>query len=301
MKRILVTGATGFIGQHCLSLLLEKGFEVHAVSSKPHSPEKGISWIQIDLLDKDGIRECLSRVRPTHLLHLAWNATPGKFWHARDNIAWLEASIALLEAFAAEGGERVVVAGTCAEYDWNYEELSESNTPCQPHTLYGSCKLALHLILNALASQMKFSHAWGRIFYLYGPHESPQRFIPAIITGLLNQNPVPCSHGNQIRDFMHVEDVARAFVTLVDSKVQGTINIGSGKGVCLKEVIAKITTRLGSKELIQWGAFPSPANDPPRLIADNRRLQTELNWEPKYTLETGLDHTINWWKEMRQK
>lgn len=270
MKKVLVTGASGFIGRHCLPLLKSRGFEVIPVSSK--------SW---DLLQSHP-EALIEKVAPTHLLHFAWEATPGQYWTSPKNLQWLKASVDLLEAFGKKGGKRAVVAGTCAEDD--------------PHTLYGACKLALHQILGPLSKQKGFSQAWGRIFYLYGPHEYPQRFVPSIIQGLLSGNPVPCSHGNQVRDFLHVEDVADAFATLLDSEVEGAVNIGSGVGVSLKQVIGHLTDQLGGKERVAFGALASPKNEPLSLVADVARLQDELKWKPKRSLEEGLRSTIAWWK-----
>ena len=151
-------------------------------------------------------------------------------------------------------------------------------------------------MVEAYASQVKVSAASGRIFYLYGPYESPQRFVPAIIGGLLSNEPTPCSSCTQVRDFMHVVDVADAFVTLLDSPLQGVINIGSGKGIMLKEIIEIITNTLGRAELIQFGALAARPNDPPQLIAKTHRLNNELNWHPRYGLKEGLHQVIDWWK-----
>lgn len=297
MKKVLVTGASGFIGRHCLPLLKKRGYEIYALSSKAIQSTNDIHWIQCDLLQSNFLHELLETIRPTYLLHLAWNATPGKFWTALDNLDWLKASISLLKAFVLQGGKRVVMAGTCAEYDWGASLLSEKETACLPHSLYGTSKLALHLLLQSLAQQIGFSQAWGRIFYLYGPHEYPQRFIPAIIKGLLQKAPIPCSHCNQIRDFLYVEDVADAFVTLLESEVQGAVNIASGVGISLKQVIKKLTEQLGGEELLQFGTLSPPPNDPAQMIATTQRLSDELQWRPRFTLEEGLMRTIHWSKE----
>jgi nucleoside-diphosphate-sugar epimerase len=298
MKKILITGATGFIGRHCLPLLKKKGYEIYALSSKKtESPTDGINWIQFDLIGNQSIKELVAAIRPSHLLHFAWVTTPGKIWTSTDNLKWLRSSIELVEAFALEGGKRAVLAGTCAEYDWTAAEFSESKTICRPHTLYGSCKLALHLILENLSKEMGLSQAWARIFYLYGPHEYSQRFIPAMIKGLLLKEKIPCSHCNQIKDFLHVEDVADAFVTLLESQLEGAINIGSGIGISLKQMVQKITDQLGGQELVQFGALSFPMTDADSLIADTTRLKKELAWTPAYSLQEGLNRTIQWWKD----
>lgn len=298
MKKVLITGATGFIGRNCLPSLKKSGFEIYAISSKPqeNGSDGGVNWTQMDLLH-NGIKELVDQIKPTHLLHLAWVTTPGQYWTSLDNLGWLTSSIDLLEAFATGGGKRAVMAGTCAEYDWNETEFSESKTLCRPRSLYGSSKLALHLLLESLAKQMGFSQAWGRIFYPYGPHEYTARFIPTIINGVLKKESIPCSHGNQIKDFLHVEDVANAFVSLLESEVQGAINIGSGEGLPLRKVIEQITDLLGGKEWIHFDAIPARKDEPTRLVADVTRLKRELQWKQKYNLEEGLCQTIAWWKK----
>lgn len=297
MKKVLVTGATGFIGRHSIPLLKDRGYEVYAVSSKePQVSSDGVHWIQLDLLMGDGFNELFATVKPSHLLHFAWTTEPGKYWSSKDNLSWLKASIDLVQSFALHGGKRAIFSGTCAEYDWGVLEFKEYATPCLPQTLYGTCKLALQMVLEALAKEMGLSQAWGRIFHLYGPHEYPQRFVPAIIKGLLQKQPVPCSHGNQIRDFLHVQDVADAFIALLDSEVQGIVNIGSGEGVTLKQVIHKITEQLGSLDQIQFDALPAPKNDPISLVPDTTRLRNELGWRPQFDLEKGLADTIAWWE-----
>ena len=300
MKKVIVTGASGFIGRHTLSHLKLRGYEVYAVyATTPHPEHEGIHWVPFDLLKTHAIADWIGSIAPTHLLHLAWNTTPGKYWTALNNFDWVQSSLELLKAFVQHGGKRAVMAGTCAEYDWKANHFSERETPCVPRAFYGKCKHALSLLSEAFAQQSGLSLAWGRIFFLYGPHEYPQRLVPAVIRGLIQREQVPCSHGNQLRDFLHVDDAAAAFAALLDSSVQGYVNIGSGTGVALKEVIGKIASCIGNSECIQLGALQSPPNDPPSLIADTTRLKQEVLWEPKYSLDAGIEQTIRWWQEQQ--
>ena len=152
----------------------------------------------------------MAEVEPTHLLHLAWNAEPGRYWTTPENLAWVQASLALYRAFAAGGGRRAVFAGTCAEYDWSRAAVCrEDETPLAPATLYGAAKQGLGSTLCAHGAEHGPSTAWGRVFFLYGPREHPQRLVPAVVRGLLARERVAVTHGRQVRDFMHVADVAR--------------------------------------------------------------------------------------------
>ena len=141
MKRVILTGATGFIGSHAIPPLVEKGYDVHAVSSQKTGIKlPGVQWHRANLLDEKEASQLMAEIHPTHMLHFAWYAEPGQFWNSPRNFLWLEASIALMRHFADSGGKRLVMAGTCAEYDWDYGYCSEVLTPCKPTTPYGVCK-----------------------------------------------------------------------------------------------------------------------------------------------------------------
>ncbi len=298
MKRILVTGATGFIGKHCLPLLIKEGFEVHALTSKSGAAQRGeIHFHQVDLLQATiSIKPLVDKIQPTHLLHLAWEVAPGKFWTAPSNLAWVQASLELVRAFAEAGGKHLVMAGTCAEYAWNTPYLSEDQTPYQPTTLYGAAKRGLYLMLEPFCKQQGIRLAWGHIFYLFGQGEYPQRFVPNIIQGLLQKRTIPCSHGLQVRDFLHVGDVAGAFVALVNAGASGCYNIGSGYGITLKEVALLLAQYIGSPELLAFGALSAPLSDPPELVANTQKIARETGWAPQKKLAEALQETIAWWQ-----
>lgn len=170
MKRVLLTGASGFIGRRSWAPLVSRGFEVHAVDlNAVPGLQDGIYWHQGNLLNPQETARVVATIQPTHLLHFAWVVTPGKYVTAPENITWVQASLELLRAFAEHGGQRVVMAGTCMEYDWRYGYCSEAVTPLAPTTLYSSCKHALQLMLAAFARQMGLSAAWGRIFFSMAP------------------------------------------------------------------------------------------------------------------------------------
>lgn len=296
MKRLLITGATGFIGRHCLSLACGHEFEVHAVSSRLAERQESVTMHQVDLHVAADVMQLLHDVQPTHLLHLAWFVKPGAFWTSTENMRWLQTSLQLLDAFVMNGGQRVVMAGTCAEYDWNYGYCSERTTPLVPRMLYGTCKHALQLALHMYAQQTGLSAAWGRVFFPYGPHEPIDKLVASVTRALLEHRPVHTSHGLQIRDFLHVTDVAGAFIAMLESDVVGPVNIGSGHPVSIREVLTEIAQHTGSEELIELGARQVAPDEPPLLVADVRRLTNEVGWKPKHTLRTGIEETVSWWR-----
>ncbi len=297
MKKVLVTGASGFIGRHCLQGLVDRGYEVHAATiGEPPEGIKGVRWYSVNLLEKGEAAALVGKLRPTHLLHCAWFVVPGKLITSPENFLWVEASLELLRAFADNGGSRVVTSGSGYEYDWRYGYCTESVTPCLPDTVYGRCKLSLGELAASFAGSRGLSNGWARIFFLYGPHEHPDRLVSSIIRSLLRKELARTSHGLQVRDYLHVQDVADGLVGLLDSAVEGPVNIASGQPVAIREIVMQIGKMMGAEELLQIGALPARANDAPFVVADVRRLTAEVGWTQRWTLQAGLEQTIEWWR-----
>jgi nucleoside-diphosphate-sugar epimerase len=294
--RVLVTGATGCVGRFAVPKLIQQGWDVFAVRSRtPGSDVQGVTWLKADLLDPHDAARVVAESKPSHLLHLAWNIQPGRWASAPENIAWVRASLDLLTEFRDAGGRRIVCAGSCLEYDWDYGYCSETLTPLAAKTLYGTCKHALQLITTALTGP-NLTSAWGRIFFLYGPGEHPDRLVASVIRSILAGQPARTSHGRQIRDYLHADDVADAFVRLLGSDVTGPINIASGRPVALEEIIRRIGELTGRPDLLQIGAIPAAPTDTSLVVADTSRLRSALGWTPSWDLTRGLTATIDWWR-----
>jgi nucleoside-diphosphate-sugar epimerase len=297
--KVLVTGASGYIGRHTLLPLLGTGCEVYALSRRKDVDfewPRGVHVVTLDLFDDTARQKLFAEIAPEGLLHLAWYAEHGKFWEAKENIAWLSVSIRILGEFAQYGGRRVVVSGTCAEYRWNGEPCREASTPLEPRSLYGMCKASLFQFLETSAAQLRLSYAWGRIFLLYGSSESQGRLIPATARALLEGRPALCTHGQQIRDFLHVEDVARALVRILTSNVNGPVNIGSGEPISIAQAVSELALQAGRQHLLRLGALPPREDDVPVLIPDIGRLRDEVGFRPALTLAEGLQKTLAWWE-----
>lgn len=294
--RILVTGAAGFIGRHCIAPLLSRGFEVHAVSSSARTDSReGVRWHRANLLKAADVARLVAESRPTHLLHLAWYVAPGRWANAPENYEWVQASLDLLRRFSEQGGQRVAVAGSCLEYDWTSGYCSEERTARRPHTFYGTCKNALHDVWMAYAALAGVSSVWGRIFFVYGPGEHPDRLVAHVVRSLIAGQDARCSHGRQVRDYLYVQDVADALAALTAGNISGAINIGSGEPVRLAEIIGRIGEAVGRPDLIRLGAIPAAPSDVPLVVADARRLQDEFGFHPAVDLARGLDLTITAW------
>lgn len=296
MKKILVTGASGFVGRHALQPLVDRGYEVHAVARTPLVGKKNIHWHSADLLDLSQTRQLIAELRTSHLLHFAWYAEHGKFWNASENHAWVDASKNLLRSFVESGGSRFVGAGTCAEYDWRAGHCIEDRTPLHPGNTYGICKGEFRQHLEDVARDSGLSAAWGRIFHLYGPGEHPARLAASVILALTRGEEARCSQGLQLRDFMHVEDAGAAFAALTHSGVTGTVNIASGRPVEIRLLATTIAEQVGRPELLKLGALPTRPDDPSVLTAETQRLNAEVGWRGARSLKIGIDQTIDWWR-----
>jgi nucleoside-diphosphate-sugar epimerase len=299
--RVLLTGAPGFIGAAVARRLVREGCQVFA----PVRPESNLWRIQdivdsiqvlpCDLLDPDQVRGCLEKSQPEVCFHLAWYAEPGKYLTSPLNLRHLSASLKLAESLAENGCKRLVVAGSCAEYNSELGYLSE-NSPTAPGTLYAASKLALNLTLEKLAPQLDLQVSWGRIFYVYGPCEDERRFIPAVISSVLRGEATKLTPGGQVRDYLHIEDVASAMWAIAQKNLDGITNIGSGVPVTNREVAIKIGNILKRPELVRFGDLPYRPGDPMFVCADTRRLREQTGWQPGFDLEQGLINTIDWWK-----
>lgn len=296
--RLLVTGATGFIGRHCLPRLTAAGFDLHCVSSHPRAdfPQVG-RWYLYDLRDEAQCRAAIDEIRPTHLLHLAWIATPGAFWHSPENNPWLAGSRALFRAFYARGGKRALGLGSCAEYPASNGSLAEHCAQADPATLYGRCKAAAWQACRDEAARVGAEAVWARLFHPYGPGEPPDRVFPTVIRSLLQGRAVDCTAGEQVRDFIYVDDVADGLVALLASRLQGAYNLGTGQATPLRVALGLIGSVMRRPELIRLGALSPRREDPAYLVADMAKLAGALAWRAAVPLPQGIRKTIGAWRK----
>ena len=307
-RRVLVTGAGGFIGRWSVPALLQRGFDVHAaVSPDPARPLpaqlRGATVHRVDLTEPQQARALVAELSPTHLLHFAWIATPGVYAASADNYRWLEAGRALLAGFLAAGGERAVAAGSSAEYavagaglcvEGRSALADAAGAPAA--SPYAACKLVLQREWESAVGGAGARGAWGRIFFQFGPAEHPDRLVASVIRALLSRREALCTHGRQIRGFMHVADVGAAFAALLDAEVEGPVNIGSDRSISIAGLIDIIAGEIGRRDLVRLGARPAPAGEPGVLVADARRLRDEVGFTPRFGLESGIADAVAWWR-----
>lgn len=137
------------------------------------------------------------------------------------------------------------------------------------------------------------------MFFLCGPREHPARLVPSVARALLAGEVAECSAGTQRRDFLHVDDVADALVTLLRSDVTGPVNIGRGEAVAVKDVIELVARACGRPDLVRLGARPTPPNEPPLLVPDVSRLRDEVGWRPGISLEDSIGNVVLYWRVRR--
>jgi len=260
MARVVVTGATGFVGRPTVAALTARGAAVH------RGPRR-------DLLDPAGRAALIDEAGAEILVHLAWVTEHGAFWSSPLNAAWEAASRDLFARFYAAGGRRIVATGSCAEYDWSTgAEVLAEDAALAPHTVYGAAKARTGAALADLAAARGGSAAWGRVFFLFGPGEPERRLIPAMIAACARGEPLDCGPAATVRDFWHVKHLGAALAALALSDLTGAINLASGRATRFDEIGRVIERAFGAEGLIRFDARALGPGEPARLVADTTRL-----------------------------
>ena len=299
---VLLTGATGFIGSHIARRLIEEGHTVRA-AVRPGSDltriadvADRIERVPIDLFAAEPAALAGLAAGTERCIHAAWYAVPGKYLAAPENHACVAGSLRLLQGLAAAECKRAVFIGSCFEYDFDAGYLTESGA-VRPLSLYAASKLATRFMGEHTAKLAGIGFAWVRLFYQYGPFEDARRLVPHVIESLLAGKTVEVTRGMQVRDFLHVADVAAAVAAVALAEVEGVVNVGSGDPVTVRRIVATLERLLERQGMVRYGARPDNPTDPPFVCADNRKLVAATGWSPRFDLESGLADTIRWTRE----
>lgn len=301
--RVLLTGASGFIGSRVARIALADGHEVVALvrSGSRLGRLEGVSELQLlegDLGDAASLTKPLRQRVPDVCLHLAWYAEAGGRYHwARENLDCLAGSLGLVSLLHDVGCPRLVIAGSSFEYEPSTSPLTEAS-PVRPATLYAAAKHSLFLTASLLDRERRCKVAAARIFSVYGPWEDPRRLVPFVISRLLAGEPCELTSGEQVRDYSHVADVAGALWALAVSGVEGPVNVGSSEAVSVASLAERIAGLLGRPDLLRLGGRPPLPGEPPFLVANTDRLRNEVGWRPRFDLTAGLAETVEWWRSL---
>jgi len=289
--KVLLTGGSGFIGRHVLRALQQHAIPTVLAGRQKPAGIGDAQFIACDLLDASSHQALVQAAAATHLLHLAWVTDPDVYWSSPVNLSWVHASVQLVQSFCATAGKHVVVAGSCAEYDWTHSPCHETQTPLLAQTLYGVAKDATRRLIEAVCAQHGVRCAWARIFFPFGPGEDARRLVPSVIRALQGQSAPFGVNAQTARDFLHVADVASGLLALVQAPATGSYNLCSGAPVRIGDLVcelARLLQRDPSPVLAQASSRPP---GPPLLSGDNTRLRS-LGWRVENTMSDALALTI---------
>jgi len=298
--KILVTGAAGFLASRTALHLHAAGDEVIALDRS--DADRGrldalvptATFVGCNLHDAGEVDAVVDRVKPDIVSHFAWYGVPGKYLDAPENLDHLTSTIHLARAVARSGCRRFVMAGTCFEYDTSLGTLSESS-PTAPKHLYSASKLAVAIALREACKRWSMAYCHVRFFYQYGPWEADARLVPSLAKALLAGEEALATSGEQIRDYLHIDDVGRAAALIAKSDLDGVVNVGSGAGVRIRDIAVAVERACGVRDKLRLGALPSREGDPACIVADATRLRS-LGWSPRYVLDDGIADTVAWFK-----
>jgi dTDP-6-deoxy-L-talose 4-dehydrogenase (NAD+) len=269
---VLVTGARGFVGRQVVAELRRRRRAVVAVPGR---------WRDLE--------EVASRIGPSvpaACVHLGWYADPRDYLTAvGPNAQALQDTLDLGGLLEQLEVPTMIVAGSAAEYAPAEEPLRE-DARLAPRTVYGSAKALCHELLR---SRVRRSGAvtWARLFNLTGPGEDTRRILPAAAKALVEGIPLDLSEGTQVRDYVDVRDAAAALVDLIDYPVD-VVNVGTGVGTALRDVLTMMADEHGGHELLRFGRRPFLPEDNPVVVADARVLEDRVGWRPHHDLRSTV-------------
>ncbi len=279
--RALVTGGSGFLGRQIVVALRMAGVEVAAPARR-----------QADLL-RDAGRQAAAAAGAELLVHAAWVTRPAEYWRSPDNVAWTAATIDLVRRFAAAGGRRAVLVGSCAEYDWASAAPGPwpESRPCRPQTPYGAAKLLAWTWLRGCG----LSVANARVFWPVGLHEHPERLLPRLIRAAAGGPRLPVGPADLTRDLIDVRDAGAAVAALALSPVTGAVNIGAGQPVSLATLAALVAGP--APPPVRFGGRPLPQGEPLCMLPDTTRLRQEVGFTPRISLGRTLRDAAAHWQQ----
>jgi len=305
VKRVFVTGGSGFLGSAIVRRLVREGVPA-AVLLRPTSNPWRIAECIDSLTVINGsfhkpaeYADALARFNPDTVFHLAWH---GVGRSERDSPEQVRVNVPgttdLFLASTQAGAKSFIAAGSQAEYGPS-EQRIEENHPTKPSTLYGAAKLATMGLLDHLAAARAVRFAWLRVFSLYGPGDGEGTMITTLIRRLLAGERPAVTDGSQRWDYLHVDDAAAAFLAVARSDVSGVFNVGSGLAAPLREAMCTVRDLIDPDLELGFGEVPLTPASVTRLEPDVTRLKHATGWAPHVSMKDGLRETVSWHQDMR--
>lgn len=297
MSKIVITGATGFIGSAVLKQLTQDGNEAIVLLRNESKTNRikdlsGYHTVYYRDLSQNDLIDTLASHNPDSFIHFAWKGVGGNDRNEKFQITEnLPLTLRSVELAHAVGCQHWIGIGSQAEYGNPNCKVAET-APTTPTTLYGKAKLASCWASLGLAESLKMKSSWIRVFSTYGIGDEPAWFIPYIISELKKGNAPKLTKCEQLWDYLYVEDAARAILSVLYKQTEGIFNIGSGRAISLKSVVELIRTNVNPKVEVAYGAVPYRNDQVMHLEADTSKIQQLTGWMPKVSIEQGIENLI---------
>jgi nucleoside-diphosphate-sugar epimerase len=301
--RCLVTGATGFVGAWLVKRLVDDGHRVTLLTRPQSNLWRIEPWLDDltivhgDLSDVTSIRQEIINASPEGVFHLAWSGGNSSAFNSDPNQVYsnVPGSLELMRIAAAAGAGFFLNMGSCVEYGVYQVPVRETDS-VQPTNLYGASKYAVELLGEKLGPKLGLRFASFRLFWAYGPGDDDARLVPSLYRKLLRGDRHAMTPGEQLWDFLYIEDVIEALVRVSTTpNASGIFNLGSGNPIPIKDVAQRVGASLGRAELLGIGDVPYGPGQIMHLQADTSRLRAATGWEPRVSLDEGLRRTTDWY------
>lgn len=283
MQKILVTGATGFIGNYVMEELLRQGYSVTASSAIEEKAQQfdwypKVQYKPLDLARLEADKDYYSYFnQPDILIHLAWEGLPNykAAFHYEVN---LPRHFAFLKNMLDGGLEHLVVTGTCFEYGMHEGMLSE-DMPANPANAYAMAKDGLRKMLEAYGAVNPFDFKWIRLFYMYGKGQNPNSLLSQLQKALDEKSTVfNMSGGAQVRDYLPVETVAAYIVAIaVQQRVGGIVNCCSGRPISVLQLVENYLKERHTEIHLNLGHYPYADYEPMSFWGDDKKLNSIIS------------------------
>lgn len=308
-QRILLTGASGFVGSYALARLGRDPGRSVAVLLRPGSARTclepgaldGVEVIEGDLGHLDAVRESVRRFAPDTVVHCAWDGVGPEDRDDPRQLGNITAAIGLLQLARDVGATSWIGMGSQAEYGPHQAAIRESD-PTRPTTVYGAAKLSVCHLARLFASQHGMRYVWLRIFSTYGPRDHLRWLVPYVTLALLRGERPRLTEGRQQWDYVHVADIASAIEAVVETRdAEGVYNVGSGRVVTVRRVVERIRDLVDPALPVGFGELLYRPDQVMHLEADLGRLQRATGWAPQVDLDQGLAETVEWYRANRSR